>query len=352
MNTAQTDFKKYLQNSAKEIEKELLHIATLWKRENETELLEVNALTKRLTDSWIGGKMLRGTLVKMGFELATNKPSVSIIKPAAAFEVLHTSLLIHDDIIDKSPQRRGKPAMHVHQNDHYGISQAICLGDIGISLSGKLISESNFPEQRKNKALTYFFEVINNTLLGEMMDVASAQKMQRTEKEVLTIHMMKTANYTFVGPLTFGAILAGATEDLLSKLQRFAEPLGIAYQIRDDILGIFGNEKKIGKSTLSDIEENKSTLLITFALKHANQQQKKLLTLYYGKKGITTKEHEIVKKIFMETGALRYSQNHLTKLSQQAEAIISSLTGEEQLKELLKQLANSISIPYSQIPIP
>src|ERR1700722_3607445 len=311
MKSTQTDFTAYLRQTYREIEKELNMFSKEWSNYIQTDFSDLKKLNEKLTKSFYGGKMLRGTLVKLGYELFAKKPSSEIIKPAIAWEILHTALLIHDDIIDQSPLRRGKPAVHIAKNEHYGVSQAICLGDLGITIAVKLLSESNFPIEIKNRATNYFLQIITETILGEMLDVEISQRQKRTEKQIMNIHTMKTANYTIVGPLTLGALLAGARDNELEKIKRFGKPLGIAFQIQDDILGIFGDEKTVGKSTTSDIEENKSTLLITYALKHTNQKQKKFLKQYYGQKNITKKQHEEIKKIFEQTSALAYSQNKI-----------------------------------------
>lgn len=333
-------FRDYLRISAGKIEKELKIIANTQSKSTDKEFSEIIALQKSFTNFWFGGKMLRGTLVRLGYELVNKQSTETIFRPAAAVEILHTALLIHDDIIDKSPTRRGKPSFHIHTNHHYGISQAICMGDIGIALGGKLISSSQFPAEEKNQALQYFLEMINKTIVGEMMDVQSAQETNRTDNQVLQIHKLKTANYTIVGPLTLGAILAGAPKEYIKKIERFAEPLGIAYQIQDDILGIFGDEKKIGKSTISDIEENKSTLLITHALQQATETQQELLRSYYGKKGITPTQQEEIKQIIMQTGALAYSQKMVSQLTMQAKEEISFLSQDEENKQLLTHLCD------------
>jgi geranylgeranyl diphosphate synthase type I len=338
--TGQTDFKIYLHTSSKEIEIELRERAKIWRKKNKYDYTELNKLLARFTDNWSGGKMLRGVLVKLGYELLNGEQTEAILQPAAAFEILHTSLLVHDDIIDHSPTRRGKTAMHIHKNIHYGISQAICLGDLGISLAGKLLAESNFPPERKNRALRYFYEMVNTTILGEMMDVASAQETKRSEEQILQIHKNKTANYTLIGPLTLGAILAGATEEYVKNIKQFAQPLGIAYQIQDDILGIFGDEKTLGKSITSDIEENKNTLLIAYAIKHANKQQKSVLANYWGKKNVTTEHYKKIKQVIIDTGSLAYSQNKIQSLTAQAKKIVPQLSKDKQKRKILTELAD------------
>src|SRR5260221_9685988 len=174
MYSVKTGFKAYLQKSSKEIEKALNKFSKEWSRYISKDFSDLENLNSKFIDSFYGGKMLRGTLVKLGYELFKREKNSAIIKPAIAFEIFHTSLLIHDDIIDQSSLRRGKPAMHLHKNKQYGISQAMCLGDLGITLSIKLLSESNFSNETKNNALNYFLEIITDTILGEMLDIKSS----------------------------------------------------------------------------------------------------------------------------------------------------------------------------------
>ena len=337
------DFTTYLQISAKEIEKELIKFSKDWGKYVSQNVSDLQKLNTQFIDRLFGGKMLRGTLVRLGYELAGRKATIAIYKPAIAFEILHTSLLIHDDIIDQSPVRRGKPALHIAKDKHYGISQAICLGDLGISLSMRLISESDFPLVRKNKALSYFSHIISTTILGEMLDVQFSQGDNRTEEQILLMQRMKTARYTIVGPLTLGALLAGAPEKFLNTLKQFGDYLGIAFQIQDDLLGIFGDEKTIGKSTTSDIEENKSTLFITYSLKHGNKQQLETLKKYYGKKHISEKQQEAIKQIFIETGAVSYSQKKIKTLTDSAKALIPQITKNKEKQTLLYEFTDYLT---------
>lgn len=339
-----TDFKTYLRKTSEEIEQELRNFSQDWKRTISSQSPELKEPHKRFTESLFGGKMLRGTLVKLGYELMQTKTNQAILKPAAAFEILHTALLIHDDIIDQSPLRRGKPAVHIMNSEpHYGISQAICLGDIGITTAIKFITESDFPEKLKITALNFFLQTITLTITGEMLDIASPHSKQRNEGQVLQIQKMKTAQYTIIGPLSLGAIFGGASNELLKAIKKFGENLGIAYQIQDDILGVFGNEKTIGKSTTSDIEENKSTLLLTYSKTHATEEQKKIIKQYYGEKGITKTQHAKIKTVFRDTGALTYAQIKIESYTKKAKQTISLLTKRQREEILLTQLADLLA---------
>lgn len=338
-----TDFKTYHKQTSQALEKELMHFSREWHFSIQQHFPKLKEINQLFTTSFLGGKMLRGTLVKIGYELVQKQTSNAILKPAIAYEIVHASLLLHDDIIDKSPLRRGKPTIyHVLGNNHYGMSQTICLGDLGIILATKLIAESNFPDEVKSRALHFFSQTILDTILGETLDVLSSHTKEKNEKEVMIIHAMKTAQYTFVGPLALGALLGGASEALMKNITYFGKPLGIAFQLQDDILGIFGDEKTIGKSTTSDSEENKSTLLFTHSLKNGTKEQKEFLQKYYGKKGIHTTHLNKIKQIFIDTGALAYSQNKIKELITQSLAVIPQITNATHKQKLLKQLVNAV----------
>lgn len=200
-----------------------------------------------------GGKKIRGFLVRLGYGIGSGKWSLDfardrevgsgkareVTQVAAAYEILHTSILAHDDIIDKSPTRRGQPALY----KSVGVDQTITLADLGFFLSMKIISESKFDEKLKNQALRMFSQTMVDTAIGQMMDVAHGD----SEK----IALLKTARYTIAGPLKLGAILGGAEAELIRELGEFGESLGIAFQIQDDILdGEVKSAKEAKKNAL------------------------------------------------------------------------------------------------------
>ncbi|MDO8638077.1 MAG: polyprenyl synthetase family protein [Candidatus Daviesbacteria bacterium] len=336
------DFRSYLKISAEEINLELEKFLKGWSREVEKISPKLIFLNQEFVKACEGGKRLRGALVKLGYEIArssvvsrqSSDKLKEILKPAAAFEIFQTAILAHDDIIDLSPIRRGKSTIFkALGGNHYGISQTICLGDIGFFLSQKLISESNFEEKLKNKALASFADTFVKTGLGEMLDVEIPHlKKGVSEEDILTIFKLKTAKYTISGPMQLGAILGGGDEKLLKNLEKFGEKLGIAFQIQDDILGIFGDEETLGKSVTSDIEEGKVTLLYLYALENGGKEE--LEGIYGSKVGLShfakasrDKEGlEKVRKIFKETGALGYSNKKAEGLVADAKKVIPFLT--------------------------
>lgn len=347
------DFKSYLETSAEEINVELEKFLKSWSEEVTIISPKLSSLNQEFVKACEGGKRLRGALVKLGYEIAGDSIGSTsstlqndellkeILKPAVAFEIFQTAILAHDDIIDLSPLRRGKPTIYkTLGGDHYGISQTICLGDIGFFLAYKLISESNFPEKEKNLAISFFTKSMLDTALGEMLDIELPHQGKKgSQKDILTIFHLKTAMYTIIGPLSLGIILGGENEKLLQDIKDFGHDLGIAFQIQDDILGVFGDEKTLGKSVTSDIEEGKNTLLIIRALKNASAKQNQILKKYYGQGKIGVSELEQIKKVFIDTGALEYSKNKAMELVKSAQETISGMEISEDKKEILLQMS-------------
>lgn len=336
------DFQEYLKTSAEDIDQELEKTFQNWSKQIELLSPKLSALNTVFIQANLGGKRLRGALVKLGYEMVSGISNPEVLKAAIAYEIFQTSILAQDDIIDQATLRRGKPTLHkVLGGDHYAVSQTICLADIGFFLAVQLIADSDFPEDKKNKATSVFAQMVINTGLGEMLDVELPhQQKEKREEDVLMIHKLKTADYTITYPLLIGVALAGGGEELNHQIKTFGKSLGIAFQIQDDILGVFGDEKELGKSVTSDIEEDKNTLLITYALEHADDKQRNTLDRYYGKEKIGQEELEQIKKVFVETGALQYSQQKASELVKEANKVIADMNILDDKKKMLNEMAN------------
>jgi geranylgeranyl diphosphate synthase, type I len=336
------DFQTYLALSAEEIHQEMIEHLVLLGTRGTGIYPQFKKLITLFISSAVDGKCLRGTLVKLGYTLGTPGAEGKICTVAAAYEILHTSILIHDDIIDQSRLRRGKPTIHHALGDNnYGTSQSICLGDIGFFLANKLIAESAFSSSAKIVSL--LSQIITDTFFGEMLDIElTSNSILRNEKDVLSMQRFKTAQYTIAGPLLIGAELGNVSAEVLSAIRMFGEYIGIAFQIQDDILGMFGNEQITGKSSYSDIEEGKNTLLITFALGHASAAQKKLLLEYYGKGKLENGKYEMIKMTIQETGALTYSHAKAKRYVTRGKKIIPQLTSDKTLQRYLTDFADFI----------
>ncbi len=337
------NFQDYLKATARQTEQVIDESLKKWEKEVRAISPKLIPLAQILKTNSKGGKRLRGTLVKLGFEMLGGNND-EIFKTSAAIEIFQTAILAHDDIIDLSETRRSRPTIYRQLGgDHYGISQTICLGDIGFFLAVKLITKSNFPSEKKIKAVNYFNEMVINTGLGQMLDIELPHLGEnRNEDDVLSIHRLKTAYYTIIYPLIIGATLAGDNNKLLKQIKEFGESLGIAFQIQDDILGVFGDEETLGKSVTSDIEEGKNTLLITEAWKNADDAQKKILDKYYGKGKISEDDLEKIRDVFRGTGALEYSQNQAVELVKISKAVLEKMKIKPELKQLLFEMSDYI----------
>ncbi|MDO8573739.1 MAG: polyprenyl synthetase family protein [Candidatus Daviesbacteria bacterium] len=213
------DFEKYLKTTAKKLDREVEKILKEQLEKAEKTDKKLVPLLQAFAKTCQGGKRIRGVLVILGYEIARGKEE--IIKIGAAYEIMHGAILIHDDIIDQSITRRNRSSLYqTLGGNHYGISQAISLGDYGFFLAFKIIADT--------KAGGLFSQVMMETAFGQMLELKKANP--------LLVMKLKTACYTIAGPMQIGAVLAGAGVKLIRALGEFGENLGIAYQIKDDIL--------------------------------------------------------------------------------------------------------------------
>lgn len=301
------------------------------------------------------GKRIRPILFYYGYLVAGGKKKKEILKTAISVELVHSYLLIHDDIIDQDSFRHGSLSMHCkyekeYQNrfknkqlKHFGTSMAIVVGDLASAFGYEVLTSSDFSGSLKIKALDKLNDIISNTTLGQALDLILEMRESINLKEIFEMQRYKTAKYTIEGPLHLGAILAGADEKLLGSISRFAIPLGVAFQIQDDIIGVFGDENKIGKPIGSDIREGKKTLLIFKAVEKATEGQKKTLDRALGNKNITIDEIKTVRNIIVSTGSLEFSKNkarELKEFSLKCLTKIKEISNEN--KKFLRDLADFI----------
>ncbi|OGZ33361.1 MAG: hypothetical protein A3I88_00390 [Candidatus Portnoybacteria bacterium RIFCSPLOWO2_12_FULL_39_9] len=295
------------------------------------------------------GKRLRALLVNLGYFSANGKNRKGILKASLAIELIHNFLLIHDDIIDQDRLRRGQLSLHslyqkkFFNNQHTGISLAMISGDI-ISVWGyENLINSDFDEKLKIKAIKILNETIEKTCYGEMIELI-LKKRKIAEKDILNISKYKTAYYTFVNPLKIGAVLAGRDRGFLEKIEKFGLPLGIAFQIQDDILGLFGSQKEIGKPIGSDIKENQPNLLIFKTLTLANLKDRQKFKNYLGQPTINQKDIREIKRIVKESGSLKYCRRKAGDLIKKAKYFLKQMKIPQKEKQFLKDLADYIII--------
>lgn len=302
-----------------------------------------------------GGKRIRPALMYYTYLALGGKNKQEALRIGMALEFVHTFLLIHDDIIDKDNLRRGKPSVHYtykilaeknHYNnsaDHYGNSQAISIGDMCFGFTGEIIASSKFSGVVKNRLAKKVSDIVFNTTIGQFHDVLAASTDNGiTAKDVLTTLEYKTARYTVEGPLHLGAALAGSSERVLEKLTKFAIPLGVAFQIHDDILGVFGTSEETGKPVGADIREGKKTLLTVKALEMGDDRQKKELKSFLGNSEISAEDIEKARNIIIKTGSLEYSKKFAKKLVEKSYKALEKSKFSKESERFFTQVADYI----------
>ncbi|MBZ9569723.1 polyprenyl synthetase family protein [Patescibacteria group bacterium] len=355
------DFQKKITKLQKEINKRLEIFFEKKIKETRSISLLMSQMTKEISDQMTkeinnfvlrGGKRIRPILAYYGYFAAGGKGKKAILDAAISIEIIHNYLLIHDDIIDKDEFRRGKPTIHqkykkIYQRtskeaEHLGISAGIVAGDLCSSFGYEILTKSKFPDSLKVKALDKLNRIITEVGGGEVLDVFWGIKHKLSRDEIFKILEYKTARYTIEGPLHLGAILAGADKKILKKLSDYAIPLGIAFQIQDDILGMFGDEKKLGKPIGSDLREGKQTLLIFKARRSANRRQRKIIDRALGNLNLTKNQLEKVREIVIKTGSLNFARNLAKKLVSQSKIAIKKSNFPSEVKGFLTELADFI----------
>ncbi len=299
------------------------------------------------------GKRIRPALFCIGYLGYAKKPCPGLYKSALSLELLHDFMLVHDDIIDKSPTRRGKPSMHAlfdrkikgYKNRKFdGKDLAIVAGDIIYAMALDLFLSVKESPQRKESALKRFNSAVLYTGCGEFIElIIGARPIEKiTKLDIYKVYDYKTANYTFASPLAMGAELAGAKKNEVLKLLKFAMLLGRAFQIKDDIIGSFGEPEETGKSNLTDILEAKKTILIWHAYRYGSKRQKKSIKDIFSKKNPVHKDVDEIRGILKEAKSRDFAEKETELLIRSALCLLKSIKMNEETKLALKELLKKV----------
>lgn len=324
-------------------------IETLKREKKSEEIVRMVELLKKFVMR--GGKRIRPILFCIGYYMAGGKKK-EIVRASTSVELMHTYLLIHDDIIDRDGFRHGDLSLHKRYKQEYsniarkeecnrfGVSLAIIAGDLVSGYAYEQIASKSYSGDAKDRVIKKMIDINQNTIVGEGMDVILAEKKIFTYEEIIEMQKYKTAKYTIEGPLHLGAILAGKNDEFLRSISEFSIPLGVAYQIQDDIMGMFGSKERIGKPVGSDVKEGKKTLLILKADEKADANQKKALFSILGKRDVTSEEVEKVKSIIRDTGSLEYSKNLMVELKKKALKGLEKMKIDKEYKIFFREFAD------------
>jgi geranylgeranyl diphosphate synthase type I len=297
-----------------------------------------------------GGKRLRSYMTLLAYESFTDTPIQAILPAAASQELLHMAMLIHDDIIDRDDKRygvkniTGEYLTHYEElipdqidRRHYAHSAAILGGDLLISEAYALLSESDVDPSAILKVQQFISKAIFHVIGGELLDTEAAFR-GGDAADPLTIAEQKTASYSFVSPFLMGATLAHAPKKSQDILQKLGEALGIAYQLRDDILGIFGDEAKTGKSVAGDIKEGKRTLLIEEFYRRGSEEDQRAFKALFGQQAITKQGIAHIKTLLTRSGAKEAVEILITAYYDHSLVLLNTLKIDDAHQAAFRQL--------------
>jgi len=276
-----------------------------------------------------GGKRIRPFLAYMGYKVSGGNNSEKIMRLGMALEIFHSFALIHDDIIDFSNLRRNKPTFHIRlqkwhrgkdwrgKSDDFGLGLAVLAGDILNTWADELVYGLN-----NRKVIKLYQEMKSEIMIGQAEDIFLSEIKNISDKDrIVNVMMRKTSGYTAQKPLILGATLGGAKKSQQEFYKNLSAPLGLAFQLKDDVLGMFGRRQEIGKPTDSDIKEGKITLLIYYALKSGKISRDYLLKLL-GNKKVTREQIREFKKIIKRSGALQRVDSEIDRYITAAKKIV------------------------------
>ncbi len=343
--------KENLVRFARETDK---HLEEYWKKEinnnfgfNKTqkELVRkmlLHAREHNLRDA----KRARASFVWYGYMLGqeNGKPGSKkgeIWEVCEAVELVHTALLMHDDFMDNDLVRRGLPTTQVlfgKTDAHYGEAMAVNIGDAVLCLGYERLLNSGFEDTRMKIVMRQMLRGITNTAYGQAYDMSLPYLGKMTEDRVLSLHRAKTGIYTYENPLIIGGILSGLSDKVLDILRDYSKHSGIAFQLQDDVLGVYGDTEKTGKSADSDLLQGKVTLLVVKTLEMGSKKQKDDVLRVWGKKKAKKRDILLAKKAIKDSGAYEYSVKVARKLNEKAVEIIVKLREMNLNKEAIDYL--------------
>jgi len=269
-----------------------------------------------------GGKRFRAALVMVGYAgTDAGAPREPAVAAGAAFELLHAYLLVQDDWMDGDAVRRGGPTVHSalgprYGSDSIGAASAILASDFAWGLALELLGGVDVASSCVLRAMRELLAAHEDVVLGQQLDVLACAGKHLHDVE--RMHELKTASYTVRGPLLVGACLAGAPAGALRALARFASPLGVAFQLRDDLLGVFSDEQHTGKPFASDLRAGKRTAVTVLAERFAGESGSEVYARVLGNPAATRAELRMAADWLGRSGVRAQVEDRLRELCVEA----------------------------------
>lgn len=282
-----------------------------------------------------GGKRLRPTFAWWGWRGAGGDPdggeAEGVLQAVASLELIQACALIHDDVIDSSDSRRGSPTVHIafagrHAEngwlgsaDAFGLAAAVLIGDLALAWADDMFAEAPLPPATLAGGRPAWRAMRTEVLAGQYLDVHTQATGDTSVEAALRVDRLKTAAYTVQRPLHLGAALAGAGPEMIDPLLAFGADLGVAFQLRDDLLGVFGDPSVTGKPAGDDLREGKRTLLLALGMRYAREQGResdgKVLAAAVGDPELTDEAVDVVRQSLVDLGAVAEVERRIEELT-------------------------------------
>ncbi|MGH3823128.1 MAG: polyprenyl synthetase family protein [Pseudonocardiaceae bacterium] len=306
-----------------------------------------------------GGKRLRPTFAWWGWRGAGGSPidpqSRAVLRAVSSLELIQACALVHDDLMDDSSTRRGAPTVHVdfaarHRaagwlgtSERFGSAAAILVGDIALAWADDMLRSADLWPDQLTRAYAVWQAMRSEVLAGQYLDVLTQACGDERPEAALQIDRYKTAAYTVERPLHLGAAIAGAQPALIHAYRRFGADIGVAFQLRDDLLGMFGDPRVTGKPAGDDLREGKRTLLLAYGLRAADEKRPTgaadLLRSAIGNPQVDEDTVTTVRELLIEIGAVAEVEQRITMLTDSALRILRAADLDEPASTRLSELA-------------
>ncbi|HET9516530.1 MAG TPA: polyprenyl synthetase family protein [Actinoplanes sp.] len=300
-----------------------------------------------------GGKRLRPAFAYWGFRGAGGVDGDTVVAAVSALELVQASALIHDDLMDRSDTRRGEPAVHRRfaarhadagwrgDAGQFGDSAAVLLGDLCLVWSDELLHSSGVGAPALARARSVFDEMRTEVTVGQYLDVLTQATGDTSLARASKVATYKSAKYTVERPLLFGAALAGAPAEVSAAYSAYGLPLGEAFQLRDDVLGVFGDPEQTGKPAGDDLREGKRTYLVAAAFEAADAAGRTEIDTRLGDPHLDGAGVASLRDIIRDTGALQRTESRIAALTAQALAALQAAPLDPDAAAVLRDLADA-----------
>jgi geranylgeranyl diphosphate synthase type I len=304
-----------------------------------------------------GGKRTRPAFAWTGWLGAGGDPAgpdaAAVLTACAALELVQACALIHDDIIDSSRTRRGFPTVHVdfeqrHRDRgwggtpaHFGASVAILIGDLALAWADDMIAAAGLDPAARARLAPVWAAMRTEVLGGQLLDIHGEAGADDSVAAAMRINRYKTAAYTIERPLHLGGALAGADADLITAYREFGTDIGIAFQLRDDLLGVFGDPAVTGKPSGDDLREGKRTVLVAEALRRADATDPAAAALLRGALGSDLRQDQVnqLRRVITDLGAVDDVERRIADLTDRGLAALAASTAVPAAKQRLRAMA-------------